>query len=300
MMHLSKMSKKDRGGYDSSSPNIDLSSLFLGDENDRIASDSPPASPLPSTAESEVSSVASNVTSFSEELDTNVPATNAGLPPSPERLPLQWDFDGLTIWVELEEFDNDMTKAIEYLSAAHGTEVIPKSHMTAIYGMDHISADEACARLRKIPSRLKHGSWPKFRRPVGVKQDIAVAGNPGQVCSVAWGELTLTSGPDHEKALDVVYDVMYGVGVHSDVEGGSASTRTPERHRPWTPHNSLCYDNPEGTPLTLEGVLDAVVRFPTLLTKERSVNALSLWSTKGKMADWECLERVYLRKEPQP
>ena len=71
MMHLSKMSKKDRGDYDSSSPNIDLSSLFLGDENDRIASDSPPASPLPSTAESEVSSVASNVTSFSEELDTN-------------------------------------------------------------------------------------------------------------------------------------------------------------------------------------------------------------------------------------
>mmetsp|Transcript_38115 Transcript_38115/g.77573 ORF Transcript_38115/g.77573 Transcript_38115/m.77573 type:complete len:333 (-) Transcript_38115:4695-5693(-) len=199
----------------------------------------------------------------------------------PRRKPLQWEFSGLTLWIELEEFDSDLTRCIEHVSQTHGTERIPQSHMTAIYGMEHLTNQEACERLRSVvPSKIK--SWPKFRKPIGIVQDVAVAGNPGQVCSIAWAQLTLASSSDHEDALDVLYDVFYG----------EDSTEKAERHRPWTPHNSFAYDNPEDTVLSMENAFEAVAKYPTLLSRERNVAAISLWDTNGKMGSWKCLERV--------
>lgn len=100
--------------------------------------------------------------------------------------------------------------------------------------------------------------------------------------SIAWAQLTLASGPDHEAALDALYDVFYG----------SESKQKAERHRPWTPHNSFAYDNPEDTILTTANAFEAVAQYPTLLTEERNVAAISLWDTNGKMGDWTCLERI--------
>ena len=101
---------------------------------------------------------------------------------APPRTPLQWEFAGLTLWIELEEFSHDLTSCIAYMSHRYGVELIPQSHMTAIYGMDHLSNEEACARLRrKVKEALPGGRWPKFRAPIGIVQDVAVAGNPGQV-----------------------------------------------------------------------------------------------------------------------
>mmetsp|Transcript_30705 Transcript_30705/g.70274 ORF Transcript_30705/g.70274 Transcript_30705/m.70274 type:complete len:105 (-) Transcript_30705:609-923(-) len=71
----------------------------------------------------------------------------------PQRDKLQWEFSGLTIWVELEEFGNDITKAIQGMAEIHGTEVIPQGHMTAIYGMDHLCVEEAKKRLRSVPEK---------------------------------------------------------------------------------------------------------------------------------------------------
>ena len=102
--------------------------------------------------------------------------------------------------------------------------------------------------------------------------------------SIAWAQLTLASGPDHEIALDALYDVFYGSEL--------STQKNAERHRPWTPHNSFAYDNPNETVLTTAAAFDAVVQHPTLLTEERDVAAISLWDTNGKMGDWRCLERI--------
>lgn len=197
-----------------------------------------------------------------------------------KRDPLQWEFSGLTLWIELEEFENDLSLACKHMATQYGLQEIPKPHATAIYGMHHLSVDEAKARLRSVPDKIP--LWPSFRRPVGVVQDIAVAGNPGQVCSIAWAQLTLASSPEHEGALDALYDIFYG----------PESTEKTERHRPWTPHSSIAYDNPEETVLSLPAALACIAEYPTLLSKERGVKGISLWNTEGKLADWKCLDRI--------
>eukprot|EP00586_Coscinodiscus_wailesii_P000405 CAMPEP_0172488196 /NCGR_PEP_ID=MMETSP1066-20121228/17609_1 /TAXON_ID=671091 /ORGANISM="Coscinodiscus wailesii, Strain CCMP2513" /LENGTH=258 /DNA_ID=CAMNT_0013255267 /DNA_START=422 /DNA_END=1195 /DNA_ORIENTATION=- len=187
---------------------------------------------------------------------------------------LAWKFHGLTLWVELEEFDNDITTTIHSMAASHNIEVIPKSHMTAIYGMTHLSVDGALSKMKQL-HRLFPKGWPKFDRPVGIVTDLAVAGRPGQVCSIAWAELTLSSNEDHEEALDKLYELFYG-----------EEDSIPNRHRPWKPHNSIAYDNPEKNVLSLGETFKFISKRPTLLTKERRVEALSLWDTNGTMSEW--------------
>lgn len=225
----------------------------------------------PSVAESEVS-----YGSFSDtaSIDSDVDFA----PPSaiPKRS-LDWNFHGLTLWVEFEEFDNDLTKAVQDASTFYGTEQIPRPHATAAYNMD-ITLEEAKAKLRQLPSVLPDGKWPVMQRPVAVKQDIAVEGRPGQVCSISWAELTLASNEEHEEALDQVYN-LFGLG---------------ERKAPWTPHISLAYDNPKETVLNLGDTISYVTQHPSLLMKPRKVEAISLWSTEGKLADWKCIDRIHL------
>ena len=196
--------------------------------------------------------------------------------PLSSRRSLEWEFKGLTIWLELEEFDNDLTRAVEHFSSKHNSPFIPQSHTTAIYGMDHLSIDEAKERLRTVREVIPQ--WPTFAKPTGVTSDIAQCGKPGQVCDIAWSELTLASNPQHEAALDILYELFYGQEYHRD--------------RPWKPHNSVAYDNPETNCLSLLDTIMYASENPTLLGMERRVAAISLWSTVGKMGDWECLERV--------
>ena len=121
------------------------------------------------------------------------------------------------------------------------------------------------------------GTWPSFARPTGVTSDIAVCGRPGQVCSIAWSELTLASGPGHEEALDRLYRLLYGEEFRRD--------------SPWKPHNSIAYDNPETNALSLLDMVVYASENPSLLGRERRVEAISLWSTEGKMEDWFCIDR---------
>lgn len=201
-----------------------------------------------------------------------------------EREPLRWQFAGLTIWLEMEEFDKDLTKVIQNSASSHGLKPIPKTHMTAIYGMNHLNIDEARTRLRSFV-KLVCPAWPKFEKPVGVVQDIAVNGRPGQVCDVAWAELTMSSNHEHEDALDALYKVFY-----------PEELSRPSRDRPWKPHNSIVYDNPENSScLSLLSVMECIMKYPTLLSKRRNVEAISLWDTNGTMQEWKCLERVYFK-----
>jgi len=241
----------------------------------------------PQLAESDVSSD-DDESRASLEDDINI-ATGINFPSNRskmvERDSLKWQFCGLTIFLELEEFDMDLTKVLQSSASSHGLKPIPKSHMTALYGMDHLSVEEARSRLRSFV-KLYCPSWPLFGKPVGIVQDIAVCGRPGQVCDIAWAELTMPSNKDQEDALDLLYEVFYP----------DESTR-PTRHRPWKPHNSIAYDNPENTVLTLGSIIECVMNYPTLLSEKRNVEAISLWDMNGTMQEWKCLDRVYFKKQ---
>ena len=133
---------------------------------------------------------------------------------------------------------------------------------------------EASRRLHKVKDVLVNGVWPAFAKPTGVTSDIAVCGRPGQVCSIAWSELTLASNDEHEVALDALYSLFYdedeesldssslkdtddSSSSHDAAEEGKPSSfpkeavEKPTRSRPWTPHNSIAYDNPETNALSL-------------------------------------------------
>ncbi|KAL7545327.1 hypothetical protein ACHAWF_008683 [Thalassiosira exigua] len=204
------------------------------------------------------------------------------------RRKLQWNFKGLTLWLELEEFDSDLTRAAEDLSSLRSSPHIPRPHATAIYGMEHLSVDEARRRLGRVREVLVphtgDGTWPPFARPTGITSDVAVCGRPGQVCSIAWSELTLASDAAHESALDALYELFYDDDEDDEV--------VVARDRPWKPHNSLAYDNPETNALSLLDAAAYASANPTLLGRERRVEAISLWSTEGKMEDWACIDRV--------
>jgi len=222
----------------------------------------------PSVAESEVSSQVSSV-DYGLDDDTKV---------AEPRIPLQWVFKGLTVWIEYEEHDQDLTRAIDGASQFYGTERIPMAHSTAIYGMTHLSEEQAMAKLDLVSKAFPNG-WPStMDRPISVKQDIAIEGRPGQVCSIAWAELTLKSNDEHEAAIDKLFEI-YGVPDHE------------QRTGPWTPHISLAYDNPEDSVLNLCDTISYVAQNPSLM-QARRVKAVSLWNTEGKMADWKCLDRV--------
>jgi len=197
-----------------------------------------------------------------------------------ERVPrnkLNWKFKGLTLWLELEEYRSDITNAIFDLASHYQTELIPKSHTTAIYGMTHLSVDEAIRRLHKVKDVVT--SWPTFDPPTGVVADIAEEGQPGQVCSIAWCELTLSTNEEHEKAMDALTSVFF------DDEY--------RRNGNWKPHNSIAYDNPEEATFSLRHLIKYVAEHPSLVMHERRVEAISLWDTNGRMEDWRCLDRVY-------
>lgn len=216
------------------------------------------------------------VTSALDESVSSISTSSTTSSDLSTRRKLNWQFKGLTLWLELEEFDNDLTRAVEDFSAKHSSPVIPKPHTTAIYGMEHLSVQEAKEKLMQVKEQV--GAWPAFARPTGITSDIAQVGRPGQVCSIAWSELTLSTGPDHEEALDKLHALFYG--------------DTYTRDRPWKPHNSIAYDNPEDNTLSL---LDTVVYLsenPSLLGNRRRVEAISLWMTEGKMEEWEFIDRV--------
>lgn len=216
----------------------------------------------PSVAESEVSA-------DDPSIDTD---------PTPPRERLRWEFKGLTLWLEYE--GDDLTKAIDDAVHFYGTERIPVAHSTAIYGMTHLSINQAKGRLHK--TLLEIPVWPFLDPARGITQGIAQDGQPGQVCSIAWAEITFATNQAHEEALDKLYELF---------------EMPAPRQGPWTPHISFVYDNPEESVVNMPDTFDYVAKHPTLM-EGRRVKAMSLWDTNGKMGDWKCLDRVdFLHKE---
>jgi hypothetical protein len=99
---------------------------------------------------------------------------------------------------------------------------------------------------------------------------------------MSWAEISFSNSQEHEDQLDMLYDIFY--------PDESPVTR---RSRPWKPHISIAYDNPESTFLNLKDIISDLIQIPTLLqSRQRRVTGISLWSTAGKLTDWKCLERV--------
>lgn len=206
--------------------------------------------------------------------------------PAPGRR-LKWVFRGLTLWLELEECDLDITNAIQDIAAQFGTEKIPRSHATAIYGMTHLTIEEAKEKLYTVKKNID--VWPSFARPAGVHSDISICGENGEEMSMAWCELTLSSSDAHEEAMDTLFSIFFKDYERCD------GTPPWNRPRPWKPHISIAYDNPEDGAFSLPELMKYVADHPSLLTKERRVKAISLWDTNGRMEHWKCLDRIFFQ-----
>jgi hypothetical protein len=99
---------------------------------------------------------------------------------------------------------------------------------------------------------------------------------------MSWAEISLSNSQEHEDQLDKLYDIFFSDERH--VAG---------RSRPWKPHISIAYDNPESSFINLNDIMSEFIQIPTLLqSSQRRVTGISLWSTEGKLTDWRCLERV--------
>jgi len=220
-------------------------------------------------AESDVSSLDDESQSSLDDGLSSIPKVLPMVLSSDRERQLNWRFRGLTLWLEVEEFDQDISNAIQDSAKIHGLKPIPRTHTTAIYGMDHLSVKEAISKLHEFIKQCP--MWPMFDEPVGVVQDM---------CFVAWVELTLATNPAHEDALDTLYNSFYP-------EGSSRPTRGA-----WDPHTSIVYDNRENTTMTLSSVMECIMKYPTILSKKRRVEAISLWDTNGTMQEWKCLDRV--------
>jgi len=174
-------------------------------------------------------------------------------------------------------------------------------------------------------------SWPPLT-PKGVLVDTEYDGINGGTMDMAWMEISLATSPLHERYVDAVYNHFYGIGVPNQGHGrmnsggGGSSERVHTDHppcnrpRPWVPHLSLCYDNPQGSQFGLEGVMDVITKYPAVMGRAATSSGssssrgdddddgrsngdgngngqliptgISLWNTEGTMAQWECLERI--------
>jgi hypothetical protein len=131
---------------------------------------------------------------------------------------------------------------------------------------------------------------------------------------MAWAEISFATSPEHERLIGALHDIFYRPAPANFTDMESASDLDCEekkedylyyRSQQWAPHLSLCYDNPEGFGCTLSRSLFEQFlkeKCPTLFEDgknsnvglRRAVTGLTLWKTSGKMAEWECLERLTL------
>mmetsp|Transcript_28717 Transcript_28717/g.34988 ORF Transcript_28717/g.34988 Transcript_28717/m.34988 type:complete len:266 (+) Transcript_28717:295-1092(+) len=190
------------------------------------------------------------------------------------REPLRFSFKGYTIWLEFEEYSGDFTEAIEHSAKELGVPPIPQPHVTAIYGMDHLSENEIQRKFDEVKKVIK--SWPDLK-PRGIVADVELDGVDGGLMDMVWSEVTFCTSSEHERHLDTLHDIF------------EYSHHRPSR---WRPHASLTYDNPENSPLSLSYTAGLVAERPSLLAHTRRVVGMSLWKTIGKMNEWTCLDRL--------
>jgi hypothetical protein len=115
---------------------------------------------------------------------------------------------------------------------------------------------------------------------------------------MAWAEVTFATSSEHEALIDALYNLFY------KPRNNDNNCTQPRRTLPWAPHLSICYDNPEGFPDNLSrNSITAFIteKAPSLkgavgdlepVNFWREVCGISLWSTKGTMSQWKCLDRI--------
>jgi len=131
--------------------------------------------------------------------------------------------------------------------------------------------------------------WPDF--PVrGVQTGMTWNGVDGEEMDMAWIEMTLGTSPAHETMVNAVRSVFYR-------DTSASSLRTQSNNSKWTPHLSLCYENPEQAKSNLHYSMSIMARVPTLTeVPQRRITGIALWKTEGTMELWKCLERFDLRE----
>ena len=199
--------------------------------------------------------------------------------------PLRFVFSGYSIWLEPEEFkldeeSGDLELAIQTSSIALALPFgIPSPHVTAIYGMRHLSEMEVRQRFQKV-GKLIYEWCPIVLKQKGFRNDVEIKGVLGGEMDMAWMAATFHTSKEHEEFLDMLYHIFY-----NDNDESQRSSRSP-----WDPHISLAYDN-ETSPIPGEVFLDVIQKFPTL-QKNRAITGISLWDTSGTIDSWKCLDRV--------
>ena len=124
---------------------------------------------------------------------------------------------------------------------------------------------------------------------------------------MAWAEVSLATSPEHETLIDALHAIFSHYSSAISEKHASSSTSEEEkkeeyvpRSRPWVPHLSICYDNPEGLGpnlcrLSIEEFMKE--ECPALLESDsfiRAVTGISLWRTIGTIDKWHCLDRLNL------
>ena len=92
--------------------------------------------------------------------------------------PLDFVFRGYSIWLELEQHSDDLDLALSAAAQALDVECIPAPHVTALYGMNHLTETQVLRRFReRLMPRVV--SWPELRVK-GFKVDKCYDGVDGQ------------------------------------------------------------------------------------------------------------------------
>jgi hypothetical protein len=93
-----------------------------------------------------------------------------------ERDSLYYEFVGYSIWLEVEQYENDLDRAISIAAEDLGLFPIPEPHVTAIYGMTHLAEEDIKDKFASIRQEIE--SWPNLRVN-GVITDIEQRGISG-------------------------------------------------------------------------------------------------------------------------
>lgn len=243
--------------------------------------------------------------------------------------PLRFVFTGYSLWLDLEQRNidgngqGDLDRAmIDAADAFSLGGAIPSPHVTALYGINTISEENEMKRIfredvRQVlldeaeKRRREAGSdsgklWPDLVAS-GIVVDAEFDGVNGGTMDMAWAEVSLVTSPDHEALIDALHGVFY----KRTAEPADLTPQSEEkkeectlRSKPWVPHLSICYDNPEGLGPNLcrsEFVDFLREKCPTLKSIinecdddvyfSRAVTGISLWRTAGTMNQWTCLDR---------
>lgn len=201
--------------------------------------------------------------------------------------PLRFAFRGYSVWLELQDVDGDLDRALDVAASDLHVHRVPSPHVTVEYGMAQIDEREIRRRFcEDLPVQQLRKEWPDFVVR-GIQTGTTVDGVDGEDMTMAWIELTLGTSAQHEAMVDLVRRVLY----RDDYK---------PRTSKWTPHLSLCYENPEEAKSNLHYSMTIMSRVPTLTSvAKRRITGIALWKTEGTMEFWKCLERFDLRSEEE-